>query len=372
MKVYRKLIFLLALIILTGFFSKNTLANEKITIESYNKTLASGHIEAYTFKEAVLKLCADNDISIAFDPLGAEIISVNGIRNNHFSVYDCWQGYIMRGGTVIQSPDILSVELLPGDILKIYYGHTSDTKIVTDFYCSEQNGNLSFHLSSSGVVWHENGGEWISGKVTENLQNIRINITEPGGTRKIVQTSDEGLAESPLTEGGVYKIYAEGYKYNNNPSIVKTSPFIYFYSTTGENYITRAEACAFFVQSFNLKQTAGAKSFSDVNEKTGYYKEIIIAASNNLVSGYENGEFKPDEPVSLLQLGVILSKLYPNIEDNSFKDTVKLIEGVPLWAQEAAQKIIKLGLFENVGYNWQRNVTKEDLSIIYETVCFTF
>lgn len=366
------IMFICVITAVSGFICINASASAKISIESYNKTISTGSVEAASFREALLKLCAENNINVILNSDGMEILSVNGISNNLFSVYDCWQGYIFRDGEVMQSPDILNTELLSNDILVVYYGHISDTKIVTLLNFYEKNNRINFHVSSSSVQWHESNGEWISGSVTENLENVRINITEPGGLRKIVQTNSDGIAESPLSGSGVYKFYAEGYTYGSFPSIVRTRSRIYFHSLSGNEYVTRAQACAFLVQAFDLSPKNLEKSFSDVDIQTEFANEINTAASGGLVHGFENGDFKPDESVNLLQLGIMLANLYPDDTAYDSGESTEHIEALPEWAQAAALKISNLGLFDGIGYIWMRPVTADDLSVIFSAACGTF
>ncbi|MDR1689694.1 MAG: S-layer homology domain-containing protein [Clostridiales bacterium] len=366
----------------------------RISIESYNKTIVRGMVEASSVREALLKLCSANNLSVILNADGSEIRSVGDVENNVFTVYDCWQGYILRGGKVVQSPSILNEEIVRGDDVIIYYGHISDTKIMTDFSYTKSGLNLVFGAASKAVIWYEDNGEWVSGETTQFLSGVKVNITEPGKTRKIVQTNNKGHAEIPLNTPGVYKIYADGYRMRNNPNIVRTLNYIYFNSDTGKGAITRAEACAFFVQAFDLTPKGTFKTFADVFSSTPYSEQIKTAASNNLVSGYENGYFMPDDTVNLLQLGIMLSKLYPDAADtqnladtnaktdtNAQPDSKTAVnedaEGdtftdLPQWALPYARKIKTLGLFGNLGYDWFRPVTNEDLAVLFSSVNGTF
>lgn len=49
-------------------------------------------------------------------------------------------------------------------------------------------------------------------------------------------------------------------------------------------------------------------SFKDVQPGDWYYADVMSAASNGYVNGYEDGEFKPDKPVTLKELVTMLGR----------------------------------------------------------------
>lgn len=53
-------------------------------------------------------------------------------------------------------------------------------------------------------------------------------------------------------------------------------------------------------------ETTSAHSFADVVEGTWYSNPVLWAANNNIVSGFEDGNFKPNQPITREQLVTIL------------------------------------------------------------------
>ena len=51
------------------------------------------------------------------------------------------------------------------------------------------------------------------------------------------------------------------------------------------------------------------KTYKDVNTKTSGYKAIMWATEQGLVKGYDDGTFRPDEPLTRRQMCVILQRL---------------------------------------------------------------
>ncbi|WP_192894645.1 S8 family serine peptidase [Paenibacillus contaminans] len=69
--------------------------------------------------------------------------------------------------------------------------------------------------------------------------------------------------------------------------------------------LTRAEAVAMFVRAFGLK--GGQATYSDV-PNTHWAKDAIAAATRmGIVSGYEDGKFRPDSPLSRMELTAMLA-----------------------------------------------------------------
>ncbi|WP_255314420.1 immunoglobulin-like domain-containing protein [Bacillus sp. FJAT-26390] len=72
--------------------------------------------------------------------------------------------------------------------------------------------------------------------------------------------------------------------------------------------ITRAEFAAIIVRGLGLKLESGASSFSDVKETAWYSKAINTAYKYNLINGFEDGTFKPNDKITREQAMVIISK----------------------------------------------------------------
>lgn len=69
--------------------------------------------------------------------------------------------------------------------------------------------------------------------------------------------------------------------------------------------LTRAEMAAILVNAFELQGKSNS-TFTDVKLSHWAYDAISILASNNLTSGYADGTFKPDAPITRAEFGVLL------------------------------------------------------------------
>lgn len=69
-------------------------------------------------------------------------------------------------------------------------------------------------------------------------------------------------------------------------------------------------------------------SFSDVNENAWYYKEVKAAVRAGYINGYEDGTFKPNQPITRQEAAKIIAKLHAN------KDAVGDVVEVEITAED--------------------------------------
>ena len=116
--------------------------------------------------------------------------------------------------------------------------------------------------------------------------------------------------------------------------------------------------------------------FSDVPAGTWYTDAVKWAAANNIVNGYGDGKFGPNDAVTKEQLAVLIyrmgteSELLPPAigEGIAFKDLDKVSD----WAYEAVFTLNELGVFVNIpGINFgpQTSATRAEVaSVLYRYV----
>ncbi|MDR2938800.1 MAG: S-layer homology domain-containing protein [Clostridiales bacterium] len=329
-----------------------------VRVESYNKTILSTVVNAYTFRGAIDRLAADNGIDVVYSQLGkiAVINSIGGIRNNKFNDGDRWFGYVKRDGLVIQLGDYLSQSLKNGDELVLYYGKEGYTQVVSEVDITENSGAISFYLKSK----YSTGGQTFE----KPSSNVKIYLTTPDNQRRILITNNLGKAITELKKFGVYSYILQDAVVNSCPNVVKSESGYFFYGLNDQGSITRAEAAAFLVSFFKLSPEGAAFSFSDVNESHLLYNEINAAAANNLILGYEDGTFKPDDKINLLQLSIMVSN---TLQDKSLKE-VEGLEALPSWAKAPVSNVVYNGLLSGMAVDFEKPVSGGDLIIIYNNL----
>lgn len=95
----------------------------------------------------------------------------------------------------------------------------------------------------------------------------------------------------------------------------------------GERSLSRAEAATIFYRLYNgvypsSKQHMTEKTFSDVPAGAWYYKELSTCYAARILSGVEDGKFRPNEPITRAEFAVMAAGFaeLPVTEKSLFKD----------------------------------------------------
>ncbi len=104
----------------------------------------------------------------------------------------------------------------------------------------------------------------------------------------------------PYIEIAATKEIVLGYKANDGSLLGLFGP---------ADTVTRAAAVKIIALAFDLdeKEVMGSKSFTDVKSSDWHYEYVNIAAEKELVAGYDDGSFKPNNPVTRAEMAKILS-----------------------------------------------------------------
>ena len=335
--------------------------NVTVSIESYDKNLARRNIKAFTFKEAIQKLAAEKNLELTFiqDGHKSRIYSVNGIENTHFGDNDRWLGCIVRDAQILNPDGFIELALEENDLVLLYYGDPEETSIISQFTTEEKNNSVLFTLLTEYTEWKQENAGWVKNTQVFGVENVKIHLTHPDGTVKILNTGQKGTATAALTKLGVYQYYGESYLFNHSPGIVRTIDFYELFGAKDRSMITRGEAAAFIVNTMKLEQKETVKEFIDVTPGSPHYEEIMTAVSNLLISGYGDGTFRPDESATMLDLCLMLSGLYSESEG-----TYETLD-VPDWAQERINRLASAGILNGLETDWYGPVAVESLMKIY-------
>ncbi|WP_171644190.1 S-layer homology domain-containing protein [Paenibacillus phytorum] len=120
-----------------------------------------------------------------------------------------------------------------------------------------------------------------------------------------------------------------------------------------DHNITRAEFAALLVRSLALTSNAEAASFNDVHATDWFAGSIGAAVKAKLISGYEDGSFKPNAPITREQMAVMVAKALSaagkTIESqvellNKFNDNFKISD----WAISSVSQSVKAGIISGM------------------------
>jgi subtilisin len=96
-----------------------------------------------------------------------------------------------------------------------------------------------------------------------------------------------------------------------------------------DQLVKRSEAVAMLGRALGLDKTQRSTRFSDVgssNHASGY---IESAAEKDIISGFKDGTFRPDEPVTRAEMAILISKAYslPDTQSIAFSDVNTNVTG---------------------------------------------
>ncbi|WP_342528145.1 S-layer homology domain-containing protein [Chryseomicrobium sp. FSL W7-1435] len=78
-----------------------------------------------------------------------------------------------------------------------------------------------------------------------------------------------------------------------------------------EQQLTRAEAAVILANALKLDSLDAPRAFfSDVKRGSWYFEEVSLLAKHDLITGYENGKFGPNDKLTRAQMATILANAY--------------------------------------------------------------
>ncbi len=100
-----------------------------------------------------------------------------------------------------------------------------------------------------------------------------------------------------------------------------------------DNSVTRAEFLKIITGVMNYPEPApaGASPYSDVAMSDWFFPFVISAGQNNLVGGYPDGTFLPNNPITRQEVAKILVKA-KNLDETTYVSSDELALTVPDWA----------------------------------------
>ena len=204
--------------------------------------------------------------------------------------------------------------------------------------------------------------DFLDGDLNENHVAPKVNIE--------TQSSQEVLMRSlkPYYGGNMTGAAAPiGSMYNDvpdnfwaNPEINKLTRENIVFGYPDGNFrpnasISRAEFASLIVRGMNKEDSIGDNpqyTFKDVPKNHWAYNIISAAKADNLMTGYPDGTFKPDSPVSKIEAMTMLAKKLDNNMTNKKAEEIlsKYSDGnrVPDWAKKNVAKVLEANALEDM------------------------
>ncbi len=343
-----------------------------VYVISHDRLLASDTVKAFYVREAVEEVLSKSGIEIVFNQNGRnDIYSINGIKKNDIGNGN-WYLYINRDGEIVNyevpgSKGFLEDAISEGDKIFLYYGNTR-TYIPTTFSYSIKAETLNINISTLQASWEESNSQWVGRKNNIPLSGIDVHVVFPDGMLRILSTDEAGKCETKLSKIGYYTFHAEGFHANALPTVVRTAEYKVFYGLPADKPLSRAQIAAYLADTFELEvKTSGTpraeQVFTDISEDHPYYRQIMAAYKNNVVSGNGDGTFRPNDNVSFIQFSAMLYRLSPD----KVETVPQRLQTLPEWAQKPAAAIERSSGFERLP-DWNNAIYLSDIKALDDYV----
>ena len=136
------------------------------------------------------------------------------------------------------------------------------------------------------------------------------------------------------------------------------------------NPITRAEFITILNNYLNLEETADIR-FTDVPENAWYKAEIQKAVKEGFVSGYEDGTFRPEQYVTRQEAAVVIATIMKSSLKIGGNELIRFTDGgeVPFWSVDSLNALVINGIFHGYPDNtirYKGNLTRAEVLSILE------
>ncbi len=134
--------------------------------------------------------------------------------------------------------------------------------------------------------------------------------------------------------------------------------------------ITRAEAASVLKRIIDDKAIANDKSsFRDLKEGQWFYDNIVFIEKEGLISGYKDGTFKPNNPMTRAQFASMMANYLKLNEGNNPIDFKDVKENY--WAKDAINTLSSHGIMVGKSKNEfkpNENITRAEAATIFNKV----
>lgn len=144
-------------------------------------------------------------------------------------------------------------------------------------------------------------------------------------------------------------------------------------SFSPDTVLTRAELTALLVRSLGLMESGSVRSFADVPSGAWYGAAVSTAQEAGLLTGYEDGTFRPNARLTHEQLAVVIARALsfagktPQINGIT-PEALDGTSGLAPWAAQPVSMLLEAGLLEQhskaAGFSPKTPVTRAESAVI--------
>lgn len=183
---------------------------------------------------------------------------------------------------------------------------------------------------------------------------------------------DEEEPDTPVLDKVNHFLYVEGYpedyrtgEYSDNEDLWPVKP---------QGNITRAEVATIFYRllkdEVREEIETDVNSFPDVNEDDWFNITVSSLANMGAISGYEDGTFRPNEPITRAELAAMAVRFYDTFEAEYEEGTFLDVDGDEWYADAiaAAEELGIIGGYPDGTVRPEANITRAETCAIVNRV----
>ena len=131
-------------------------------------------------------------------------------------------------------------------------------------------------------------------------------------------------------------------------------------------FITRAEFIALVNRAYGLTESSDS-GYKDVSPNDWYYSEVLIAKAAGYIGGYQDGTIKPKNNISRQEVAAVLARLLDVENDVMAVEQFKDKHSIPQWSKGVVGGIVAKGLmkgFADGTFKPSNNTTRAEAVVI--------
>lgn len=258
----------------------------------------------------------------------------------------------------------------------VFLNNVSDTAkkdIYKLTFKASKSGTFALNFDNTeGALFYDASGEADDNLLNITVSNVSVTVKASGdkpaggggiggggggGGSSAGGSTGGGMSSNPTVpatpSSGTHAAYVTGYEDN---------------TIKPDNNITRAEAAALISRissGFDAGKNYDVSKFADVDSSVWFAKNVGYAAENNIVSGYEDGSFRPENTITREEFAAMICRFmkYDTGANEVFSDVPSEHWAAPYIAAMKANGII--GGYEDGSFGLGRNITRaETIAII--------
>ncbi len=116
--------------------------------------------------------------------------------------------------------------------------------------------------------------------------------------------------------------------------------------------VTRLQWISFLVRALHLQGEGARLNFTDKGEIPAWgQSDVAVAVANGLISGYPDGSFRPNQEITRAEMVSILARILKLKPDKGLQSSFSDSKAIPAWAQEDVAAVANKGLIQGRGNN---------------------